>query len=134
MTDAKFDIAAARARCRKFRKRILDISQTVGALHIAPAFSCLELVDTVYFGLMKRTGDPESDDTFILSKGHGSLAQFVVLEELGVLSPDQLKNNCKPGWQLATNPNLEKRGIEAWRGWLGTALGLAVGLALADRW
>ena len=75
MSNPKFDVAAARIRCRKFRKRILDITQTAGALHIAPAFSCLELVDTAYFGLMRRTGDPETDDTFILSKGHGSLAK-----------------------------------------------------------
>src|SRR6266581_950150 len=96
MSNPKFDVAVARIRCRRFRKRILDISQTVGALHIAPAFSCLELVDTAYFGLMRRTGDPETDDTFILSKGHGSLAQFVVLEELGIITPEQKNHYCKP--------------------------------------
>jgi len=133
MTDQEFDIAAARARCRKFRKRILDISQTVGALHIAPAFSCLELVDTAYFGLMTRTGEPESDETFILSKGHGSLAQFVVLEELGIISPEQLNHYCKPGWPLATHPDLGTPGIEASTGSLGHGLGLAVGMAYADK-
>src|SRR5437762_8766761 len=133
MTDQEFDIAAARARCRKFRKRILDISQTVGALHIAPAFSCLELVDTAYFGLMTRTGESESDDTFILSKGHGSLAQFVVLEELGVISPEQLNHYCKPGWPLATHPDYGTPGIEASTGSLGHGLGLAVGMAYADK-
>ena len=133
MSNPKFDVAAARIRCRKFRKRILDISQTVGALHIAPAFSCLELVDTTYFGLMKRTGDPETDDTFILSKGHGSLAQFVVLEELGILAPEQLNHYCKPGWPLATHPDYGTPGIEASTGSLGHGLGLAVGMAYADK-
>src|SRR5437667_11514979 len=98
MENSGFDIAQAQARCRKFRKRILDISQTVGALHIAPAFSCLELVDTAYFGLMRRSGDPETDDTFILPKGHGSLTQFVVLEELVSITPEQLNHYCKPCW------------------------------------
>ena len=42
------DVAAARTRCLRYRRRILDISQQVGALHIAPAFSCLETVDTIY--------------------------------------------------------------------------------------
>lgn len=133
MAESKFDQAAARARCRKFRKRILDISQTVGALHIAPAFSCLELVDAVYFGLMRRTGATETDDTFILSKGHGSLAQFVVLEELGVLAPEQLNHYCKPGWPLATHPDYGTPGIEASTGSLGHGLGLAVGMAYADK-
>ena len=72
MGDAGFDLAQARDRCRKFRRRILDVSQTVGALHIAPSFSCLELVDTTYLGLMNRTGNPDTSDTFLLSKGHGS--------------------------------------------------------------
>src|SRR5438309_125627 len=133
MSSPKFDVATAQARCRKFRKRILDISQTVGALHIAPAFSCLELVDTAYFGLMKRTGDPAADDTFILSKGHGSLAQFVVLEELGVISSEQLNNYCKAGWPLATHPDYGIPGIEASTGSLGHGLGLALGMAYADK-
>ncbi len=83
MTDkTSFDVSAARARCRQHRRRILDISQTVSALHIAPAFSCLEIVDTIYYGLMRRNRGPNADDTFIISKGHGSLAQYAVLESL----------------------------------------------------
>ena len=31
-----FDVAAARRRCLKFRRRILDLSQKVSAMHIAP--------------------------------------------------------------------------------------------------
>ncbi len=128
-----FDAAGAKARCRKFRKRILDISQTVSALHIAPSFSCLELVDATYFGLMKRTGNRDIDDTFILSKGHGSLAQYVVLEELGILSKDQMNNHCKPGWPLCTHPDYGTPGIEASTGSLGHGLPLAVGMAYADK-
>src|SRR3989442_14043784 len=52
MASSNFDIASAKERCKKFRRRILDVSQKVGALHIAPSFSCLELVDTAYFCLM----------------------------------------------------------------------------------
>jgi len=128
-----FDVVAAKNRCRKFRKRILDISQTVTALHIAPAFSCLEVVDTIYFGLMRRNLGKDSDDTFILSKGHGSLAQYVVLEELGVLKTEELDKYCKPGGRLATHPDYGLPGIEASTGSLGHGLGLAVGMALADK-
>ena len=41
-------------RCLKFRKRILDISQKVKALHAAGAFSCMEMLDLIYFSLMKK--------------------------------------------------------------------------------
>lgn len=132
---AKFDFnaAAVRTRCQGYRRRILDISQTVGALHIAPSFSCLELVATAYFGLMNRTGDPATEDTFILSKGHGSLAQFVALEELGVIPRAWLENYCKPGFPLATHPDYGTPGIAASTGSLGHGLGLAVGMAYADK-
>ena len=35
----------AEKRCKRYRKKILQISQQVSALHIAPAFSCTEIVD-----------------------------------------------------------------------------------------
>jgi len=132
MPESCFDAPAAKTRCRRFRKRMLDISQKVGAVHLAPSFSCLELVDTVYHALMRRTGDAERDDTFILSKGHGSLAQFVVLEELGVIPRAWLDHFCQPGWPLATHPDYGTPGIEASTGSLGHGLGLAVGMAYAD--
>ena len=33
-----FDIAAARARCKRHRKRILEMTQSVSALHVGGAF------------------------------------------------------------------------------------------------
>lgn len=127
-----FDVAAGRERCRRYRKRILDLSQGVTAVHIAPAFSCLELVDAVYFGLMRRNGSGFVD-SFLLSKGHGSAAQYVVLEELGILSRQDLELFCKPGGRLGTHPDLGIPGIEAATGSLGHGLPMAVGMALADK-
>ena len=132
--DAKtFDAAQSKRRCLKFRRRILDISQTVSALHAAGAFSCLEIVDTIYFGLMRRDTDNRSPDTFLLSKGHGSLAQYVALEELGILPRAELDNFCKPGGMLGTHPDLGIPGIEAATGSLGHGLPITVGMALADK-
>ena len=53
-----FDVAASRRRCLAYRRRILDISQQVTALHAAGAFSCLEMVDLIYHGLMRREVGP----------------------------------------------------------------------------
>lgn len=111
---------------------MLEISQTVGAVHLAPAFSCLELVEVVYFGLMRRGLGVRRDDTFLLSKGHGSLAQYLVLEELGLLPRKHLENFCTPRSPLATHPDYGTPGIEASTGSLGHGLPLAVGMAYAD--
>jgi len=127
-----FDVAAAKQRCVRFRKRILAISQKT-PLHVAPSFSCLELVDLVYFGLMRRRPDGSWYDTFILSKGHGAAAQYTILEELGLLPSEQVDKMCQPGGSLGTHPDYGTPGIEASTGSLGHGLPLAVGMALADK-
>jgi len=126
----EYDVAAARARCLAFRKRILEMSQKVTALHIASAYSCLEIVDTIYFGLMQ--GRPRGAGTFLMSKGHGCLAQYVILEALGVLSRDDIEQYCQPGGRLGSHPDYGTPGIEASTGSLGHGLGMAMGMALAD--
>jgi transketolase len=132
-SNTTFDLLAARTRCRQHRRRILDISQTVSALHIAPAFSCMEVVDTIYYGLMRRGLGKDADDTFIISKGHGSLAQYAVLESLGIVSKAELDLYGKPGGRFATHPDYGLPGIEASTGSLGHGLNLAVGMAAADK-
>lgn len=126
------DVAAARRRCLKFRRRILDISQTVSALHIAPAFSCIETVDLIYHGLM-RWNAGKSPDTFIMSKGHGCMAQYVVLEAMGILSGEDLGKYCKPNGRLGAHPDYGVPGIAASTGSLGHGLPMAVGMAYAEK-
>lgn len=128
-----FDATASKRRCLQFRRRMLDISQTVTALHLGGAFSCIEIVDCVYFGLMRRDEEGKFVDTFLLSKGHGSLTQYVVLEELGILPREQLDNFCRPGYLLGTHPDFGIPGIEAATGSLGHGLPITVGMALADK-
>jgi transketolase len=128
-----FDARAARARCLRFRRRILDISQQVGALHIGSAYSCTEIVDCIYYGLMRRLPDGKSPDTFVMSKGHGCMIQYVILEEMGVLSRRDLDLYCKSEGRLGCHPDYGNPGIEASTGSLGHGLSISVGMALAER-
>lgn len=129
MTETQ--IQKARARCRRFRRRILEVSQRLPALHVGPAFSCLELVDAIYFELMHR--DPTPPDTFILSKGHGAMAQYVILEELGLLTREDLDSVCQSGGRLGGHPDYGLPGVECATGSLGHGLPIALGMALGDR-
>jgi transketolase len=106
-------------RCRRYRRRILEISQKVTA-HVAPAFSCMEIVDVIYNELMRP------QDVFVLSKGHGCLAQYVVLEDLHGMKLEEFCNGS-----LGGHPD---RGgfIAASTGSLGHGLGMAVGMAYAE--
>lgn len=127
-----FDIAGSRRRCMRYRRRILDISQKVTALHAAPAFSCIEIADVLYNGLMRRI--PEGmQDVFLISKGHGCMTQYVILEDLGILAKAELDRYCTPEGILGAHPDRGNPGIEASTGSLGHGMGLAVGMAYAEK-
>ena len=130
----EFDIAAARQRCVKHRRRILEISQQVSALHGAGAFSATELVDCIYHGLMRDCSSKESPDTFLMSKGHGCMIQYVILEDLGILARRDLDLYCKAGGRLGCHPDYGNPGIEAATGSLGHGMGLATGMAYAEKY
>ncbi len=128
-----FDAAAARRRCLAWRRRILDISQQVTALHCAPAFSCVEIVDCIYHGLMRRIDTADSPDVFLMSKGHGCMVQYAILEDLGILEKRDLDLYCKPEGRLGAHPDYGVPGIAAATGSLGHGMGMATGMAYAER-
>lgn len=123
-----FDPAAARLRCKAYRRRILEISQQVQALHAASAFSCAEIVDVIYNHLMR----PDVD-TFLMSKGHGCMIQYVILEGRGILSRRDMDLYCKKDGILGCHPDYGNPGIEASTGSLGHGLSMALGMAHAER-
>ena len=135
--NATFDVAAARRRCLLYRRRVLDMSQQVTALHVAPAFSCLEMVDLIYHELMRP--DPQHTkprqflDGFLMSKGHGCLSQYVILEDMGILSKTDLDHYCTPAGRLGAHPDYGVPGIEASTGSLGHGMGIATGMAYAEK-
>jgi len=49
-------IKKSKERCVKFRKRLLNISQKVPALHVGGSFSVVEILDTIY-NILKNTND-----------------------------------------------------------------------------
>jgi len=128
-----FDVIASKKRCLRMRRRILELSQKIAAVHIAPAFSCIEILDAIYFGLMRYHEDGTPRDAFILSKGHGAMAQYAILEERGVWKSGDMDEYIKPSGKLGGHPDYGIRGIEASTGSLGHGLPIALGLSLADR-
>lgn len=133
MLRNSFDAVAAKRRCIAHRRRILEVSQNVTALHVAPAFSCLEMVDALYYALMRRKPEGGYADAFLMSKGHGVIAQYVVLESLGLMPSKDLAEYCTPVGRLGAHPDYGNPGIEASTGSLGHGLGIAAGMAYADK-
>ncbi len=40
-----FNLKQSKLRCKQYRKRLLEISQKVSALHVGGSFSCTEILD-----------------------------------------------------------------------------------------
>jgi transketolase len=132
------DAAVARERCKRHRKRILEMTQSVSALHVGGAFSSTEMVDCIYYELMRPGSNGAivgagAPDTFLMSKGHGYMIQAVILEDLGVLKRSDLAAYCTPDGKLGVHPDYGIPGIEASTGALGHGLSMALGMAYAEK-
>jgi transketolase len=118
----------------EYRKEILKIIRYARRGHIGSAFSCLEIIRVLYEDVLRV--DPknpfwEERDRFILSKGHGCLALYVVLAEVGFFPKDELYSFCKPDSILGGHPDYGKvPGVEISTGSLGHGLSIGVGFAL----
>lgn len=125
--NALFNAYESHQRCRQYRQEILAMSQNVTALHVAPAFSCLEILEVIYHYCKTDA------DTFLLSKGHGCLSQYVILAHFGVLSKQDIQDYCTKQGRLGAHPDYGVPGIAAATGSLGHGLGMAVGMAYAKK-
>jgi transketolase len=119
----------------KLRRQIVDMVYRSGEGHIASAFSILDIIWILYDKVLNITplnvSSPERD-RFILSKGHGCLALYVVLAEKGFITQDDIINFTKRGSILGGHPDYRKiNGVEASTGSLGHGAAMSVGMAMA---
>ena len=105
--------------------------------HIPSAFSITDLLNVLYRDFLRvdpRNPDWPERDYFVLSKGHGCLALYAVLEREGFVTPRDVALFCRPGGILGEHPDCTKvPGIEASTGSLGHGFPFAVGIALGLR-
>jgi transketolase len=110
---------------KAFRRRIVEMITKAGEGHIPSAFSIVDIIATLYEKVLKP------DDYFILSKGHGCAARYVVLEQRGVLRGVDIEQYGTFDGTLGGHPDRTKAsGVLCSTGSLGHGLPMAVGLAL----
>ena len=126
----KFNKNLSLKRAKNYRVRILQISQNVSALHLGGSFSCTEIMEVLFNYYLNSNKEKEC---FILSKGHASILQYVILEKKNILSKKQVENYCKKKVFLGVHPDRGNPGINASTGSLGHGLGMVVGVALAEK-
>lgn len=133
----KLNIYRLRKKANWVRNTVLDMGVRAGAAHLAPSFSCIEILVTLYYGGVLHI-DPDNPDwggrdRFILSKGHAAMALYAVLADLDFFSVSELNTFTHAGSRLGVHTENTVPGVEASTGSLGHGLSIAVGLALAAK-
>ncbi|MBL8018090.1 MAG: transketolase [Leptospirales bacterium] len=121
---------------RKLRKTVLEMAYAGSTVHIACAFSIIEILAVLYrshLNLGDRTVDAQDRDFLVLSKGHGVMAQYACMRELGWLKDKDISNYFGDGTLLKGLSDGHVPGLEVTSGSLGHGLSVGVGLALAAK-
>ena len=123
-----------RERADWVRGQVIEMCRMAEGGHAASSLSIVELLVVLYYGkiLHYKPTDPHWDerDRFILSKGHGVVALYPILADLGFFPKEELAKMCKPGGMLGSHPDAFVPGIELTTGSLGHGLGVGAGMAL----
>lgn len=107
---------------KDLKKRIVDISYKKGLSHIGSCLASIDVIEDIY----KKK---KPNDKFVLSNGHAGLALYVVLEKyFAFMDAEKLfdKHGVHPNRDIFNY-------IDCSSGSLGHGVGIAVGMALADR-
>ena len=124
-------------RSKELRKKVVSILETARRGHVGSTFSLIEIFRVLYDSILRfDAANPkwEGRDRCILSKGHGCLAQYVMLAEKGFFPEAELYRFCQAGGILGGHPEYHKvPGIEASTGSLGHGLSIGIGFALRAR-
>lgn len=105
-------------------------------VHIGCAFSIIELLAVLYRSFLRYPeNDPRSKnrDYFVLSKGHGVMAQYACMRELGWLNDTHVQGYFKDGSELKGLSDSRVPGLEVTSGSLGHGFSVGVGIALGLR-
>jgi transketolase len=121
---------------KTLRKAVLNMAYAGSTVHIGCAFSIIEILSVLYKNHLRY---PENNplskhrDYFLLSKGHGVMAQYACMHELGWLDDDSISNYFSDGSDLKGLSDSRIPGIEVTSGSLGHGFSVGVGLAMGAK-
>lgn len=119
--------------CSKLRTTVLDMAYAGSTVHIGCAFSIIELLAVLYRSHLRYPNNDPKDidrDYLVLSKGHGVMAQYACMRELGWLKDVAFSGYFANGSDLKGLSDSRIPGLEATTGSLGHGFSVAVGMAM----
>jgi transketolase len=120
----------------RLRATVLDMAYCGSTVHIACAFSIVELLAVLYRSHLRYPGQDARAamrDYLVLSKGHGVMAQYACMRELGWLGDADIQGYFSDGSTLKGLSDSRVPGLEVTSGSLGHGFSVGVGLAMGAR-
>lgn len=117
----------------RLRRTVLDMAYAGQTVHIGCAFSIIELMAVLYRNHLRFSPtDPQAPDRdmLVLSKGHGVMAQYACMREIGWINEKAVTGYFSDGSTLKGLSDSRVPGLEVTSGSLGHGLSVAVGMAL----
>jgi transketolase len=121
---------------KTLRKTVLDMAFAGSTVHIGCAFSIIELLAVLYRNHLRYPGSnplASSRDYLVLSKGHGVMAQYACMRELGWLKDEAFSGYFSDGSDLKGLSDSRIPGLEVTSGSLGHGFSVGVGLAMGAK-
>jgi transketolase len=124
-------------KANQIRNLVVEICAKKGG-HVVSSLSYVDIIVALYYGGALKF-DPlkpewETRDRFILSKGHGELALYATLADLGFFPKEWLDTRYRCGdCFLGGHPDCKIPGVEVSSGSLGHGLSLACGISKASK-
>lgn len=118
------------------RKTILRMAYKAKSVHIGCSFSLVDIVHVLYSKFVDiprlKALDPDRDYV-CLSKGHGVMAIYSCLHDIGMIRDDEIDNYFNDGSNLTGLSDAHVDGIEVSGGSLGQGITVATGIALSKK-
>ena len=118
------------------RELIIECLQHEERGHVGSSLSLVEMIRVLYDKIIKfdsKKTNLEARDRFILSKGHGCLALYVMLFDKKFITKKNLISVGKFNSILGGHPEHTVPGVEFSTGALGHGFSIACGMALAAK-
>lgn len=117
------------------RRSVVDMAHAAGAggAHLGGGLSCVEILVSLYGGVFWFDVQNPADvnrDRFLTGKAHCILAQYSVMQEMGMITETEKYSFKQDGGLLIGYPKNLHIGLEYSGGSLGMALSVGVGMAL----
>lgn len=131
-------IESIKASAKNMRRKMLEMAyNSEYKSHYGGGLSEVEILAVLYKEILNidpKNPEMPDRDRFFMSKGHGVLGLYTVLNEVGFISDDILKTFQKNGSVLGSlSVKNESLGIESSNGSLGHGVSMAIGSLLAGR-